>query len=578
MEIIGLFHFSYCLKRKIDARVYCFNSRYKLDFNVDRTKDNPFFSIFIKEDLTFIENFYGQNIENFNICVGENGSGKTRMLNDLIDIINNEESDEKQSKIIIIKKNEKFFYKKIVSKNFNFDCKIMKGNLFIEKFDKIECNKTILISNSIEPNHKMKKFINFIDFSITNKLKKNSYQNVKNETANNQIKFILNDIIKNSPDHISSRFGINTKAQFKNANFDNTYHEYFKSNSLSYKALVTKINEVTKKENNDNDDSILYELNRKFFLTQFFNEMTSDDYKESVTFRKYFFEMNSKTKNYNENNIVNLYYKYDDFLENILNGYEIDSNMNERYRKFIINLDNEVGLKQKEIEINIDRFNSIDKKLTEINREFISLNIFEDLVITWKSISSGENALLTIFSNLVEGIGSNVEDKKVLLLLDEIDIALHPDWQRIFLKNLFKFIETEFKSKKIQMILTTHSPLILSDVRKNDVNFLTKNNKRIDFKTFGANLNELMAESFFLENSLMGEFSEEIIRKLISDEYFEKNQTYSKEQVEGLISEVGENILRNHLLKKYDTKIRLTERINLLKKEIKRLENLEGNF
>ncbi|RKS20401.1 AAA ATPase-like protein [Flavobacterium endophyticum] len=145
---------------------------------------------------------------------------------------------------------------------------------------------------------------------------------------------------------------------------------------------------------------------------------------------------------------------------------------------------------------------------------------------TNSSLSSGEYALLLVFSRLNS---IKVDSRKpLIILIDEAELALHPQWQKQFISHFVDFIETRFKNHKVQIILTAHSPFILSDLPSNCIVLLKKENgKTITFdslqstkETFGANIHELFTDAFFLQDGLMGEFS----RKKISDLINEINQ------------------------------------------------------
>ena len=89
-------------------------------------------TINISKKVNYIKHFYGENINNFNLFIGKNGSGKTTYLNKIIDSIDYLESNM----IKIININDKYvvFYDKkfklneeLVVQNFNdIDCKDVK--------------------------------------------------------------------------------------------------------------------------------------------------------------------------------------------------------------------------------------------------------------------------------------------------------------------------------------------------------------------------------------------------------------------------------------------------------------------
>ena len=100
--------------------------------------------------------------------------------------------------------------------------------------------------------------------------------------------------------------------------------------------------------------------------------------------------------------------------------------------------------------------------------------------------SSGENALLSLWADLY-GIwedlrkgnsrtGGQASDcNTLLLILDEADLSLHPRWQRMYMKWLTAFCRRYFLPMiNIKLIITTHSPVILSDFPPNSVCYLRK--------------------------------------------------------------------------------------------------------
>lgn len=156
---------------------------------------------------------------------------------------------------------------------------------------------------------------------------------------------------------------------------------------------------------------------------------------------------------------------------------------------------------------------------------------------TDRNMSSGENALLNFFSKLYSFIQDNlIEESKSLpnkenyiLLLDEADLGFHPIWKKRYvdaiLKTLPYFFESLEVKPKLQIIITTHDPLTLSDLPINNVVFFQKDGKYCSVisdtdqnkiqKTFGANITDLLAHSFFVENGLIGDFSRSKIKEVI---------------------------------------------------------------
>ncbi|HFI2473310.1 TPA: AAA family ATPase [Streptococcus suis] len=143
---------------------------------------------------------------------------------------------------------------------------------------------------------------------------------------------------------------------------------------------------------------------------------------------------------------------------------------------------------------------------------------------SWKGMSSGEYALFNLFGRLYSIVEKVRGDEGVLLLLDEVDLGLHPEWQRRWISVALPIIKEIFKGKHIQIIMTTHSPIMLSDIYADNVIMLRKdtNGNRIivenqgmeknQVTTFGQNIHDLYRDSFFLE-STRGEYAKEQIQE-----------------------------------------------------------------
>lgn len=172
--------------------------------------------------------------------------------------------------------------------------------------------------------------------------------------------------------------------------------------------------------------------------------------------------------------------------------------------------------------------------------------ILKYLTIELPSQSSGEYALQNTFSWLrllpsfheILGEESVTIHNNILLLLDEADLYMHPEWQRQFLYAFSEKLKNEFPDKYIQIIISTHSPLMLSDVPSGNVIYLEKDQangtcsrKPITRETFGANLFSLLKDSFFLDKSL-GEFAHHTIRRVIEDLEILKKLDAQKNQIQ----------------------------------------------
>ena len=214
-------------------------------------------------------------------------------------------------------------------------------------------------------------------------------------------------------------------------------------------------------------------------------------------------------------------------------------------------------------------------------------------------ISSGERALYTLISRLMGVIfmkqgeihhaainkinhDNRFNGKTIIILLDEPDMQLHPEWQQKFIRIILNLLHVFFSRINFQIILTTHSPILLSDIPKTNVIFIDKNSdgtsqvcNGVSFKeTFAANIHTLYNNGFFLNGVPIGEFAKQKIESI--HRRIEIGRIDSDTLND--IYRIGEPIIRNILLQQYDAKRNLLpneQRKELLKEELNKLENME---
>ena len=152
-------------------------------------------------------------------------------------------------------------------------------------------------------------------------------------------------------------------------------------------------------------------------------------------------------------------------------------------------------------------------------------------LIRLTSMSSGQRQLLysvTTFAYHLKNIDSvwdrNNDDenryKNVCVIFDEMDLYMHPDYQTILIELLIQVTEGLGLRhvKGLQIICASHSPFILSDIPRNNVLFLKDGEEYLTGKkmrTFAANIGDLLCDSFFMQNGLIGEYSKNRIISLV---------------------------------------------------------------
>ncbi len=187
--------------------------------------------------------------------------------------------------------------------------------------------------------------------------------------------------------------------------------------------------------------------------------------------------------------------------------------------------------------------------------------------------------MLMIFDEIKQS-----ENNNFLLLLDEPDLTLHPDWQKRYISEMIKLL-SNFSEKKFHLIVTTHSPFILSDLPKENVIFLEKGKQVYPFEdnqqTFGANIHTLLSHGFFMKDGLMGEFAKDKINDVINFLNGNKSLITTNDEAQNLINIIGEPVIKKQLQKMLDSKrLSKIDEIDLIKNQMKelskRLEEIEN--
>lgn len=176
-------------------------------------------------------------------------------------------------------------------------------------------------------------------------------------------------------------------------------------------------------------------------------------------------------------------------------------------------------------------------------------------------LSAGEQERFRIAGWLVKKM-CYIENNSILLE-DDICQCAHPNWSKDF---LYDYINILLQLKKIlkqtkkitNIVITTHSPFILSDVSKYNIEYLQKNkeNTTLEKETFAGNIGEMFNEAFFM-TSTIGKYSEELIKEIIR--YIDKGKSKSAiikddETCKKIINTVGDRILRFLLLDKFENR------------------------
>lgn len=182
-------------------------------------------------------------------------------------------------------------------------------------------------------------------------------------------------------------------------------------------------------------------------------------------------------------------------------------------------------------------------------------------------VSSGEMAFVSMFSRIYEKLQSRSDTlpDELLFFIDEAETALHPEWQLKLVKLSIKFWEIFAPDKKIHLLFSSHSPMLLSDIPVKNVVFLPPKGTQATggiFTSFGSNVFDLYKNSFFLSDGTIGKFAQDKIQLLLNVVNERKNDgqdldPQKKELKENqdkfnyLVSLIGDTNIREYLYRKY---------------------------
>lgn len=241
--------------------------------------------------------------------------------------------------------------------------------------------------------------------------------------------------------------------------------------------------------------------------------------------------------------------------------------------------------------------------------EFLPPPIFETKLISKNKIdlldriSSGERQLIHTLStvlyhltnlNSVEKDDLLIKYNYVNIILDEIELYFHPEFQKLFIKRLVDEIN-KLRLRDISginILIISHSPFILSDIPKQNVLFLEKGkpvslDKFKNTNTFAANISTLLSDSFFIGDGLIGEYAKNKITatiewlNLIKVEQLKKEKSQQnrfdvlnmkKNYHKNVISIIDEPIIKGKLIEMYSEIFGNEERKKYLESEKIRIE------
>ena len=539
--------------------IFNFSDEYKVDFNFETNE------LKIDKNPDYIKNFYGESIYNISPIVGINGTGKTTVLN-IISYYSPDkfehDPDNQYFFLFELGKREDKVRFKISSTNLSVK-NLPAGGTFYRKQDgSFDCDpeyyegdKNILYVNlqskgggtigyrtALNP----KGLVMFINsyFWLSDREIISSALSCSLEIED----YVLKDYSDSIPR------GINAIGFLIYKSIHNIFYEEveFIKKCLS-EPLLDECEKYLKEDVSDYEDSgfnllldIVKELNQ--------NEVKEEENKLKDETRKV-------KKDYVESiiDIVNI------FREIRENGSLIDNKSSSILLKYSNNrrlfedLNNRLVqyTKSKELMRNL---------CYRLNENFNNYYLLEENPDY--HMSTGEGNIIEIFSQLYTYLSMHEESSEdIILLVDELESGMHLEWSRrliqILIDNLSEILEDEGKGRKIQLIFTTHSPYMLSDIKPGNVIMIEKNQDtgysegKILQNTFAKNIQKIMKEN--LIDNIYGDFALAKINSMIERLNGEEEHEGNEEELLKEIHLISEPILRNKLLEMYDKKYNTSE-------------------
>lgn len=583
---------------------YCFS--YNLVSNTLLKKDyemnlDEFFSI--NSDRT-------SNVCNLSAIIGENGSGKTNILRFIINLFIMGHEITYSDFFVILNENSKLilYQKNIDVKNeTSLELRICD---YENKFDSNKDFNLLYYSNIYQPNINQNDVLsierkNYYNIS-TNYLITHDIINYYNSNKSTEAKDNVNNAItvnyfqemRRQIKLISEKRNIDTifyLPKFLAINIDNSDEMMmFSEQKDMYKQIGELLNQLSvrfknlEKEYESSKEKKYKILLSKAFVFNIMRQYLSDQnfhmLKDINIFMKLLYNTFIKTEKLNINTIF-------DFIENV-----VEFNSNDKYEFQITGFEEEQEFFKELIEkvntntiskngnqIFIDDFNFVEKYFK--NPRF---GFFNYLNFDWAYeknsqyvFSYGEYIFLSLISRIYSIIDSGRnESKNLIITIDEGELGFHPQWQKKYVRFLIDFVEKVFDNKQIQFIISSHSPIVISDIPNFNLILLKKDGYSCELiprlekneETFGANIFSLFTDTFFIKDGVIGDFAKIKINGIINflnDENFDR---YNSDEIYSLISIIGEPVIKEKLMQMFLNKYGNDYKIKYYEKEIERLK------
>ncbi len=503
-------------------QIFNFSDEYKVSFDFETNE------LKIDKNPDYIENFYGESIYNISPIVGINGVGKSTILN-LIGYYHRAEDQNKdinQFFCIYLDTNGKFY---LFDKNFDLSSITIEG-LATDQVD----------INGYCDDQKRDKLIYIMNEDRRPSGSYGGSSLLDVHLAESSRWYILNGIFEA---------------------YEVLYSRGLVSSSYKFSFGVSKYDIPDKYLNG-------WE-NREFFSCLILKIIVKicKDFKYCLRdeeIERYFIDGNYlslfdkiKIETEEMKEFLNLLVDFLNNLEQFINNYEIKEYSDSMETRIV-----EIGYGEKNFD-NRKEFEKLYLDYEELEKNAIDLKCYGFRVIDdfYYNMSTGEINILKVMS-YVKWLQMNPSQGTCQLVVDELESGMHLEWSRILINFLVNYINeiNRIGGMNFQLIFTTHSPYMLSDIKPGNVIMLEKNQEtgysegKVLQNTFAKNIQEIMKEN--LIDNIYGNFALAKINSMISRLNGEEGD---EEELLKEIHLISEPILRNKLLEMYDKKYNTSE-------------------
>lgn len=602
--------------RHFDEMGVNLSSKFYIRIEKNLTEDCNSYSIIIKENPSYVENFFNKsNISNITGVIGKNGSGKSSILhymfnyfpegvevnfkNDIVAYSYFEDQEEKF--IVFYPDNIKL---KLIDSTLLFVIQPygeLNNSLDTFKFSKnIQSADFIYYSFFLEYNSDAFEFGGQKNIS-TSYLILQDKQKLISETSgefNGVGSFSSDlDILNTSEVARALRFMISEfshlipfeKPEFLGIYINENDQKMFTAPKSEYPKISAVLNELYKRNNSlDYEVQILNNISisllANFLQTQLvyssgvnfkydFHILEDESPKQYVL--RFFQKLETEKVTINDKTgTVQIYIKMSKLVPYFIDFFE---------RKI---RDNEFKLRQDSFSpyLTLDLSSSSEETLISLTKLYLEIKGITDfLYFKWRNLSTGEQSYLSFMSRFFNlkrhKIGHGDLKKELVILIDEGDAGYHPEWQRLFFDNTIDFLSQLFEDNNLQLIFTANAPFLTSDLPKSNILFIEKlkdrtiviHDKENDrAQTFGSNIHLLFSDSFYMDGALVGAFAKRKIDGII--EYLnDKEINMPDEKIKRTIELIGEPLVRRKLQAMWIEKFGVEEEIMILQKRMTEL-------